>query len=217
MAANTVHAEVNYTGPMNTRPEFFANDHSLDRVNLDPRVVPIVNGRAERPSLAREGIELFDCPTQVKEFRDAEAVARIYPHEIEDFIRTLTGADAVALMGPAILRFGERSPEAGTRDNSSAARLVHIDTSDSTALEFAQAAAPTRAAKSGALPSTTSGARSPARRRMCRWRSATLAPSRRRISCLHRRCSIAMARSCGRSRRCCCAITRHIAGSISLT
>jgi hypothetical protein len=142
MPASTVHAEVNYTGPMETRPEFFANDHSLDRVNLDPRRVPILDGRAQPPSLAREGIELLACPTQVKEFRDADEVARVYPREIESFIRRLTGADAVALMGPAILRFGERSAEAGTRDNSNAARLVHIDTSDSTAREFARAAAP---------------------------------------------------------------------------
>jgi hypothetical protein len=104
--------------------------------------VPIVDGRAELPSLTREGIELFECPTQVKDFRDADEVARVYPREIEAFISRLTGADAVVLMGPAILRFGERSPEAGTRDNSNAARLVHIDTSDSTALEFAQASAP---------------------------------------------------------------------------
>jgi hypothetical protein len=142
MQANTVRAEVNYTGPMTTRPQFFANDHSLDRVNRDPRVVPVADGRAEPPSLAREGIELFSCPTQVKEFRDTEEVARVYPREIEAFMSRLTGADAVAVMGPPILRFGERSPEAGSRDNSNAARLVHIDTSDSAALEFAQAAAP---------------------------------------------------------------------------
>jgi hypothetical protein len=145
MHDDAVHAEVNYTGPMNTRPQFFANDHSLDRVNRDPRVVPIVDGRVEPPSLAREGIELIECPTQVKDFRDAAEVARVYPAEIEALIGRLTGADAVALMGPAILRFGERSPEAGTRDNSNAARLVHIDTSDSTALEFARASVPASA------------------------------------------------------------------------
>ncbi len=142
MYDNTVHAEVNYTGAMSTPPQFFANDHSLDRVNRDPRVVPILDGRAAPPSLSREGIELFGCATKVKEFRDADEVARLYPLEIETFIRRLTGADAVVLMGPAILRFGERSPEAGSRDNSNAARLVHIDTSDSAALQFAQASAP---------------------------------------------------------------------------
>lgn len=144
MQNTTVHAEVNYTGAMSTRPQFYANDQSRDRVTLEPRVVPIVDGRAlpEPPSLSREGIELFACRTAVAEFRDAAEVSRIYPAEIQDFMWKLTGADAVVVTGPAILRFGERSAEAGSRDNSRAARLVHIDTSDAAAEEFALAAAP---------------------------------------------------------------------------
>lgn len=144
MAEPTVHAEVNYTGAMSARPQFHANDKSLDRVSLDARVVPIRDGRRamERPTLAREGIELFQCQTAVAEFRDTEAVGRIYPNEIQHFILELTGADAVVVTGPPILRFGERSPEAGSRDNSYAARLVHIDCSDATARQFARDAAP---------------------------------------------------------------------------
>jgi hypothetical protein len=144
MAEPTVYAEVNYTGATSARPQFHANDKSLDRVALDPRVVPIRDGRThtDPPTLAREGIELFQCKTAVPEFRDSESVAKIYPNEIQRFILELTGADAVVVTGPPILRFGERSPEAGTRDNSYAARLVHIDTSDATAREFALAAAP---------------------------------------------------------------------------
>jgi len=144
MTHRTVHAEINYTGAMSARPQFHANDKSLDRVALDPRVVPIVDGRgqADQPSLDREGIALLECKTAVAEFRDTEAVARIYPNEIQRFILDLSGADAVVVTGPPILRFGERSPEAGTRDNSYAARLVHIDCSDATAREFARSAAP---------------------------------------------------------------------------
>jgi hypothetical protein len=143
MPDRTVYAEVNYTGAMTARPRFHANDKSLDRVALDPRVVPIRDARqAEPPSLAREGIELFPCKTAVAEFRDAEAVAKIYPNEIQQLILQLTGADAVVVTGPPILRFGERSREAGTRDNSYAARLVHIDCSDATARQFAREAAP---------------------------------------------------------------------------
>jgi hypothetical protein len=139
-----VHAEINYTGAMSTRPQFYANDRSLDRVTLDPRVVPIVDGRArlDRPTLAREGLALFECETEVTDFRDAAEVGRIYPSEIQQFMLELTGADAVVVTGPPILRFGERSSEAGSRDNSRAARLVHIDVSDSAAAEFAHAAAP---------------------------------------------------------------------------
>ena len=140
----TVHAQINYTAAMSARPQFYANDQSLDRVTLDPRIVPIVDGRTrlDPPTLAREGLALFECGSRVSDFRDASEVNRVYPGEIQQFILELTGADAVAVTGPAILRFGERSSEAGSRDNSRAARLVHIDTSDSTAAEFALAAAP---------------------------------------------------------------------------
>ena len=141
---HTVHAQLNYIAPMSDRPQFHANDQSLDRLALDRRTVPIRDGRAARdpPSLAREGLQLFECPTQVAEFRDSAEVARLYPAEIRDIILALTGADAVVVTGPPILRFGERSHEAGTRDNSRAARLVHIDVSEKAAADFAKMAAP---------------------------------------------------------------------------
>lgn len=140
----TVHAEINYTGAMSTRPQFYANDPSLDRVTLDPRVVPIVDGRSrlDLPQLTREGLGLFEWGSEVTDFRDAEEVARVYPAEVQQLVLHVTGADAVVVTGPAILRFGERSSEAGSRDNSRAARLVHIDTSDVTAEQHARDAAP---------------------------------------------------------------------------
>lgn len=144
MPAASLFAEINYAGAMDTRPRFHANDHSLDRLRLDPRVVPITDARAlgDPPSLAREGIGLFTCPSEVTEFRNADEVARVHPGEIQRFMLELTGADAVVVTGHAVLRFAERSPEAGTRDNSRAARFIHIDTSDSTAEQFARDAAP---------------------------------------------------------------------------
>lgn len=144
MAETIVQAEVNYVGATDERQQFYANDQSLNQLKLDPRVVPIVDGRScrEPPSLAREGLGLFECPTQVKEFRDVAEVERVYWREVQELILRLTGADAVVVTGPAILRFAERSNEAGGRDNSRAARFVHIDTSDRTAAEFALAAAP---------------------------------------------------------------------------
>jgi hypothetical protein len=100
----TVHAEINYTGAMSTRP--------------------------------------LECVTEVSDFRNAAEVARVYPSEVQKLMLELTGADAVVVTGPAILRFGERSSEAGSRDNSRAARLVHIDVSDTAAAQFARDAAP---------------------------------------------------------------------------
>lgn len=144
MSVVTVLAELNYTGAMSERPRFHANDQSLDRVAHDPHVVPVEDVRAasHRPRLDREGFELLTCPTAVGDFRDATEVERLYPSEIQQFMLELTGADAVAVTGPGVLRFGERSPEAGTRDNSRAARFVHIDVSDEAAADFARNAAP---------------------------------------------------------------------------
>ncbi|HTV80308.1 MAG TPA: CmcJ/NvfI family oxidoreductase [Steroidobacteraceae bacterium] len=144
MTEPAVHAELNYLAAMRERPQFHANDASLDRLVLDPRSVPIHDARSmdDPPTLAREGFELFEWPTQVVEFRDNAAVTHRYPSEIQEFVRALTGADAVVVTGPPILRFGERSSEAGTRDNSRAARLVHIDVSETAAAQFAAMATP---------------------------------------------------------------------------
>src|SRR6188768_832822 len=134
--SSRVHASINYTGPMSERPRFHANDQSLDRVLFDARVVPIDDARScnRRSTLEHEGFALESCPTAVADFRDEAEVAATHPEEVRRFIQDLTGA--------GVVRFGESSAEAGTRDNSRAARLVHIDTSDSAAADFAQKAAP---------------------------------------------------------------------------
>jgi hypothetical protein len=92
---------------MSERPRFHANDQSLDRVLFDARVVPIDDARSpnQRPTLANEGFALESCPTAVADFRDAAEVAAKHPEEIRRFIQDLTGADAVAVTGPGVLRF----------------------------------------------------------------------------------------------------------------
>ncbi|MBC7986815.1 MAG: hypothetical protein H7X93_09125 [Sphingomonadaceae bacterium] len=139
-----VEAEVNYvidTGKVET---FFANDHSLDTVRLDPRTIEIADARllAAQPRLDVEGFALFDMPSVVADWRDAEHVQAVHPGEIAAFIRALTGADETVVTGPPILRWGERSREAGTRDNSNAARLIHSDAAFSAGEEFTRQANP---------------------------------------------------------------------------
>lgn len=134
-----VEGVVNYTGDMTVRPRFYANDHSRDNLVLDPRTVEVEDARARNvpPSLEREGFALFQHKSAVSNFRDEAEVARVYAPEIERFLKTLSGADRVVISGAGILRFGERSPEAGTLMNSFPARFIHIDVSDPTAVEFA--------------------------------------------------------------------------------
>ena len=107
----TVTGVINYLGPMTERPRFHANDHSRDNLVLEGHRVAIEDARARdvAPSLDREGFMLVPHRTEIADFRDANAVRRIAPGEVERIIRDLTGADAVLMLGVPILRFGERS------------------------------------------------------------------------------------------------------------
>jgi len=134
-----VEGVINYTAAMSERPRYYANDHSRDNLILDPQRVPIEDARAsdDKPLLTREGFVLLPHKSAVRNFRDPEEVKRIYPVETERLILDVTGADRVVVTGPGILRFGERSKEAGTLSNSLPARFIHIDVSGPTAEEFA--------------------------------------------------------------------------------
>lgn len=131
----TVTATINYVVDTGRLEAFHANDHTLDTVQLDPHVVEITDARGvvPAPTLDRNGFELFDFPSAVTDWRDPVQPGTVHPAEVQAFIARVTGADAVVIAGPPILRFGERSAEAGTRDNSNAARLVHSDTAIATA------------------------------------------------------------------------------------
>lgn len=139
----TVEGELFYARDTGRVESFHANDLSLDTVVKDPHTVAITDARtlAEPPELDEAGFALFDFPSTVADWRD-EAQAARHPSEVETFIRDLTGADAVVVTGPPILRWGERSVEAGTRNNSYAARLVHSDSYFSAAEEQTRDASP---------------------------------------------------------------------------
>jgi hypothetical protein len=140
----TVKGTINYIKPMAERPRFYANDHSRDMLDLDPRTVDISDARswAEAPGLDREGFTLVPHKSLVANFRDAEEVARVHPGEIERLLLEVTGADRVVVNGSGVLRFGESSPEAGQLNNSYPARFIHIDCSDKTAAQFSERSRP---------------------------------------------------------------------------
>jgi hypothetical protein len=124
-----------YLGPMRERPRFHANNHARDNLVLESHTVAIedVRARPAPPSLDREGFTLVQHKSDVADFRDADAVGRIAPGEVTALVQSLSRADAVTMLGPAILRFGERSPEVGNHNNSQPARFSHIDASDARA------------------------------------------------------------------------------------
>jgi hypothetical protein len=136
--------EMNFIGPMQVRPRYHANDVSRDIMALEPHTVDIedARGRTVPPSLDVEGFAIYPHASAVRDFRNAEEIARVYAGEIQSVLLQCTGADEVVMIPRGVLRFSERSADSGRLDNSRPARFVHIDVSDATAREFALRSAP---------------------------------------------------------------------------
>ena len=133
----TVEAEINYLGPMDSLPYFYAKDHERDNLVLEAHRVEITDARQAdpTPSLEREGFTLVPHHSAVTDFTDAAAVEAVYPHEIETLMRDLTGADHVVARG-TVLRFSKTD----RRDqfvNSLPAGFVHVDYSRESFAQFA--------------------------------------------------------------------------------
>lgn len=132
-----VEAEINYIGPMDSLPYFYAKDHERDNLLLEPHRVEIADARqaSPSPSLEREGFTLVPHRSAVTDFEDEAQTATIYPAEIEALIRDLTGADLVIARG-TVLRFSQQA----NRDayvNSLPASFVHVDVSRESFADFA--------------------------------------------------------------------------------
>jgi hypothetical protein len=138
----TVTGKVNYSGEMSQRPRYHANDHSRDVLNLELHEIKIADARSAvaPPTLEREGFTLVEHRSEVQDFRDRDEVARVHRGEIERLLKEVTGADEVVVTAPGVLRFSERSSDAGKLDNSLPARFIHIDISDPTARGMAEQA-----------------------------------------------------------------------------
>jgi hypothetical protein len=135
-------AEIAYAARSGARPTYYANDHSLDTVVITPEPMPITDGRASLTELDREGFILTSHHSKVRDFKDEAQVADLHPAEIKKLIQSLSGADEVAVTGPAVLRFSEKSGLAGQLNNSHPARFAHVDVSGATANDFADRSNP---------------------------------------------------------------------------
>jgi hypothetical protein len=137
-------AVIAYAQRTGERPRYYANDHARDRVPLDPRVMPLTNGRAAGAMIDREGFALV-AHRSTADFSNPACL--VHRDEISALVRHLSGADAVIVASPGILRFAEKAALSGQLNNSRPARFVHVDVSDSTAAAFAERAADGRAVK----------------------------------------------------------------------
>jgi hypothetical protein len=130
-------ADIAYVARTGERPCFYANDHSLDTVIIEPHPMTIRNGRGGETSLDREGFVHTSHISAVGDFEDAAQIADIHASEITALIQSLSSADHVAVTGPGVLRFSEKSGRAGALNNSYPARFAHVDASDAAAHDFA--------------------------------------------------------------------------------
>ena len=128
-AVRDVEGRINYLGEMAVRPRFYAVDYSRDNLVIRDRRLPIRDARsaAHAPSLEKEGFTLRPHRSAVGEFRDMDAVRAVYLPEVEKLMLEVTGARRVLMTPGAVLRFGERSKEFGSRVNTRPARFVHVD------------------------------------------------------------------------------------------
>ena len=61
-------------------------------------------GRADQPTLEREGFTLVNHTTTVQNFEDGEQIAKIYLPEVRELMRSVTGASAVYMQSNWVLR-----------------------------------------------------------------------------------------------------------------
>lgn len=133
-------ARIAYAARTRERPRYYANDHSRDRVPLDPREMALIDGRGAGTSLDVEGFALVEHASAVRVWDDPRSAG--YRDEVIELVRGLSGADLVVVNSPGVLRFGEKHGQSGALNNSRPARFAHVDVSDATARMFAERGAP---------------------------------------------------------------------------
>ena len=131
-------APLGYMTPGDGRPYDYAypppDAGPWHNYEADPRPVRLADARGvtTRPSLAREGFELRETPTQVADFRDEEAIRSVYYREAAELARAATGAGRAYVFdhlvrrreaGRPALTFGRRVAS----DRPSANGRVHND------------------------------------------------------------------------------------------
>jgi hypothetical protein len=184
----TVEAEISYVAPgsrINRR--FVAPGVERNTGRYETYRVPIRDGRpiSGRFSLDVQGFVLAERPSAVTDFLDHDEVDRVYPGEVEETVKALTGASRVALMSWMVRTSGDLprhqrrtigyTHQGGVQPPASEA---HVDFMPQRAEQmarelYARTFPQGRGTRASSLRAC--GARSPSRRRTGRSRFATRA------------------------------------------
>lgn len=122
----TVQGELSYLAPESkVLRRFTAPGASVNTGIYHTHEVTIYNGRqaGERFTLDRNGFELIEHRSAVRDFTDKDEVDRVYVAEVADFVKSYTGADRVATLGWTLRRAADPAQNASQPQ----AALVHDD------------------------------------------------------------------------------------------
>jgi hypothetical protein len=123
----SVMATINYSRPSPERLHIDVRDFSRTNMRFDGYTMKIRDARAvqQNLSLDREGFVLAEHRSAVAGSHDLELLGRDYHAEMQEMLKSLTGARAVLPQRTGLLiRFGERSKEQGS---AKPARFAHLD------------------------------------------------------------------------------------------
>lgn len=126
-----IEADIVYFAP----PQKVAKDERPNFVKLPlaPTRMPITDMRGHEPeySLDEEGFMLVHAPTEVRDFKDTEEVARVYLPEVDALLRKVTGCSATATSTPGLRRISKRggAPAAGATGTGNFAHADYSYTS----------------------------------------------------------------------------------------
>ena len=95
--ATSVTVPLAYADPASPPGLFYALQHADSTCRFRPVDTVIRNARTvdEEFSLATTGFQLVDFPTRVQDFTDEAELDRVYDAELQELVRSLTGAEKV--------------------------------------------------------------------------------------------------------------------------
>ena len=137
LTANAVEADLLYLAPDSTlNRRFVAPGIDENTGRFEPHRVLIRNGRPvqDQFTLDTHGFTLARHHSRVADFTDKAAVDEIYPGEIVEIVKTLTGADLVVPLA-AIVRTADATAGGPTQPPASDA---HVDFTPARAVRYAE-------------------------------------------------------------------------------